>query len=143
MNPLVSLQVMIPVETLHTLITLEGSLAQGRSPAANHLSSIVRHDLTVGTDDKHSRSVSIRSRRTVRARLMLLCLLMLLLMRLMLSTWVRIPTRRRRTHERGAGHGPWRLIVMRISIRRVDAVLLLRVVQVRIAWQRMRRVSRS
>jgi hypothetical protein len=142
MNPLVSLQIMIPVETLHTLITLERSLAQGRSTTTDHSSSIVRHDLAIGTDDEHSRSVAVRSRRAVRARLVLLSLLMLLLVRLMLSAGVGIPTRCRRTHERGAGHGPWRLIVMRIGVRRVDAVLL-RLMQVRIARQRMGRVSRS
>ena len=95
MNPLVTLQIVISVETLHTLITLERPLAQGRPTSTNHLSSIVRHNLTIGSDDKHPRGVAIRSRRAVRARLVLLSLLMLLLVRLVLSAWIGIPTRRR------------------------------------------------
>jgi hypothetical protein len=57
MNPLMPLQIMVPVKTLHTLVALERTLAQRGTSSADHLSRVVRHDLAVGTDDEDSWSV--------------------------------------------------------------------------------------
>lgn len=62
MDPLVPLEIVVPVEALHALVALERALAQRGPTSANHLGSIVRHDLAVGADHQYAGGVPRRRR---------------------------------------------------------------------------------
>lgn len=69
MNPLVPLQIVVPVKTLYALVALERTLAQRGPSPTDHLSRVVRHDLAVGTDDEDPWSVPGGVRGRVRGRI--------------------------------------------------------------------------